>query len=261
MRDLRTGARVRWMDGDKQLTGTVLGPARSKLMVGVRVDAGGMITVAKNRLRPAVDQVLIVESRLDSSLRSGRQCGDLYASYLHRAHQIRPLYDRINTYADLNAVVGTHAHNARIVIVSAHGTANKRGTRLELSREDVYLRRDGRVVADQPWLQALSGKIVILSACELAADGAALAEIAKRNSIELLVAYADMVYDHYSHAAEFLLLDRLIEERHCPQQFLSRARSIAEFLHRNRYDYVHASDRAPGFRKPVGPVMRVFGPR
>jgi hypothetical protein len=262
MRDLKTGARVRWMDGDRQLTGTACGPARNKVMVSVRVDAGGMVVVAKNRLRPARDEILILESRLQTSLRTGgRQCGDLFAAFLQGAHQIRPLYDRVNTSADLNAAIGAHANNVRIVVVSAHGIADKRGTRLELSRDDVHLRRDGRIVADQPWLQALAGKIVILSACELAADGDALSEIAKRNRIELLVAYADTVYDSYAHAAEILLLQKFIEERHCPQLLISRVRAIAEFLHRNRFDHVHPRDRAPGFRKPLGPVMRVFGPR
>jgi hypothetical protein len=261
MRDLKTGARVRWMDGDRQLTGTACGPARNKVMVGVRVDAGGMVVVAKNRLRPALDQILILESRLDSSLRSGRQCGDLYASYLQRAHRIRPLYDRINTSADLNAVICAHAGNARIVVVSAHGIADKRGTRLELSRDDVHLRRDGRIVADQPWLQSLAGKIVILSCCEIGSDGAALAEVTKRNRIELLVAYADSVYDRFAFLAEILLLDRLITEPRYPQQMLGHARAVAEVLHRHRYDFIDADDRAPGFRKPVGPVMRVFGPR
>jgi hypothetical protein len=261
MTNIRAGARVRWMNGNRQLTGTACGPARNKVMVGVRVDAGGMVVVAKNRLRPALDQILILESRLDSSLRSGRQCGDLYASYLQRAHHIRPLYDRINTSADLNAVIGSHASNARIVVVSAHGIADKRGTRLELSRDDVYLRRDGRIVADQPWLQALSGKIVILSCCEIGSDGEALAEVAKRNRIEVLVAYADTVFDRFSIVAETSLLDRFITMPQHPQQLIRHARAMAEVFHRHGYDHVHSSDRARGFRKPPGPVMRVFGPR
>jgi|SRR5579862_6558415 len=137
MRDLKTGARVRWNDGERLLAGTIVGPARSKLTTTVRIDAGGEIVLPKNRLRSAFDHVLILESRLDHSLRSTRGCGGLYTTYLQQAHGIRPLYDRISTSWDLNAVTAVHASTCRIVLIACHGKADKLGTRLELSRDEV----------------------------------------------------------------------------------------------------------------------------
>ena len=261
MRDLKTGARVRWNDGDRQQTGTIVGPARSNLMTTVRIDAGGEVVLPKNRLRSAPSGVLILESRLDHSLRSTRGCGDLYATYLQQAHNIRPLYDRISTSSDLNAVTAAHASTCRIVLIACHGKADKAGTRLELSRDEVHLRRQGRIVADQPWLQSLAGKIVILSCCEVGSDTEALSEISRRNRLEMLVAYADAVYDRFAILGDLMVLDRVIADGRNPQQLVAHARDTAKILHRQGYDFVPRDEREPGFRKPPGPVMRVFGPR
>jgi hypothetical protein len=260
MKDLKTGARVRWTDGDRALTGTVVGPARSKLMTTVRIDAGGQIALPKNRLRAAYDAVLLLESRLDASLRSTRACGPLYSTWLQQAHNIRPMYERIHTSLDLNDLVVTYAPSARVVLVACHGKADRLGTRLQLSREEVHLRRRGRIVADQPWLQSLAGKVVILSCCEVGSDREALDEIARRNRIPLLVAYAEPVYDRFAILGDLMTMDHVLAGTN-PQQLVTRTRALAEMLHRQGADYVPRHDRERGFRRQSGPVMRVFGPR
>jgi hypothetical protein len=261
MKDLKAGARVRWIDGDRTLTGTVVGPARSKLMTLVRIDAGGETALAKNQLRPALDRVLILESRLDASLRSTRACGPLYSNWLQQAHNIRPMYERIHTSLDLNDLVITHAPSARIVLIACHGKADSAGTRLQLSREEVHLRRRGRIVADQPWLQSLAGKVVILSCCEVGSDTEAMKELARRNRLELLVAYSEAVYDRFAIMSDILTMEGVLADTRNPQQLVTRARALAEMLHRQGFDYVPRHERERMGAKLPGPVMRVFGPR
>ena len=261
MKDLKRGVRVRWIEKQHQHTGTATGPVDRSMKVGVRVDGGGRRSVCANRLRPAIDHILILESRLSWTLRSSRNCGDLYRAFLG-GYGVRPLYERIHHRDDIVHFVRRHGPDTRIVHISCHGRRDRQNTYLRLSRDRIYLRRHGEIVTDQPWLKILEGKIVIFSACEVGADRQTMGYLVTRNRLELLFAYSDVVYDGLAFVAEALIYDDLIlNDGSRPARIAKKVRNLATFLHRQRYDSVRSDDGLPAVLRGTGPVLQVFSNR
>jgi hypothetical protein len=114
-------------------------------------------------------------------------------------------------------------------------------------------------VPNQPWLNLLRGKIVILSACEVGADHEAMHSLIAQNRLDLLLAYGDAVYDGLAFAAEALVYDRLLDQWTSPPEQLKKSIGrLAAFLHQERYDYTHPEDRLPKSLRSSGPLLKVL---
>jgi hypothetical protein len=182
----------------------------------------------------------------------------MYLAFLRQAHGIKPLHERIHHLQDLTYFVRLQAADCRIVHLSCHGERDDLNTRLVLSRDCVYLRKKGRIIAEQLWLKDLAGKIVFLSCCEIGSDVEALSAIARRNRLDLLVAYSDTVYDGFAFLAEMMVYDRLLTEPGRLNQSILDARWFASVLHRRRFDSVRGEDKSLWLTRLVGPTMRIF---
>lgn len=251
------GTRVRWRNGGELLTGHVVGRCKDNpLRVRVKTDGSrGISSVPVRRLSEARNQVLLLESRLDRSLRSQRAARDVFVSYLSQAHDLRPLYERVHHRDDVSVFTQMHGKQVRIVHVVCHGESDGRDTLLHLTRDKVFLRKNGKLVdrdTIKKWAVNLAGKILLLSCCEVGRDREAIAHLVCAANLAAAITYRKVVTDRYSYIGEPLLYELLLGSRKQTYQGIRKSVvAIAEFLYDQRIDHTTLNAQGEQIRSPL----------
>ena len=168
----------------------------------VVTDSGRHLEVPVRRLRPSPDRALILETRLDRSLRSSREYAPMMQRWLD-AYGIEALHEKVHTVEDLRHFLHREGKNAvtRFVHIIGHGTdePGSRTAKLHLTFEKLDLAKQADVFV------GLVGKILIFSCCEVGADRRALETVQEASGAAAVIAYRVTVDDWYTNLAEALL--------------------------------------------------------
>jgi hypothetical protein len=217
-RKFQKGERVQFYRDGKWIKGkvtAVVGPSRRLL-----TDAGHSEKVAVARLTKAKDSVLLLETRLESSLtKPDRQYAELFSRAL-RANLVEIRHERVHTKNDLRHFLqeANRAKDIRFIHIIGHGREadEKSAARLCLTFEDVDLRKNANL------FRGLPGRILIFSSCEIGRDRDALLGILQKSGAQCIYAYNQEVDDWYSIIVELLLYDRLINQPDWPPERVGR---------------------------------------
>jgi hypothetical protein len=170
-------------------------------------DTGRRLTVPVGRLRRSPDRVLILEGRLDRSLRSRRHLAPMLRRWLS-AYGVEVLHERVHTAEALRQFLAREGRNVRtrFVHVISHAAPRERdeNPELHLTFEAVDLLEDADL------FQGLAGKILIFSCCDVGGDARCMRTIKSRSEAAAVIGYRVSVEDSYTNLHEALLYDRLL---------------------------------------------------
>ncbi|MBN1515214.1 hypothetical protein JXA32_01460 [Candidatus Sumerlaeota bacterium] len=184
----------------------------------VVTDTGKRLEVSVRSLRASPDRVLILETRLDRSLRSIRSYGPMMQQWL-TAYDVVTLYERVHTIEDMRRFLARDGRNiaTRYIHVMSHGTFEHGvGPLLHLTFERMPLKDHLDV------FKGLDGKVLIFSSCQIGARPHLLEEIKEVSGAAAVISYRLDVEDFYTNLAETLLYDRLIRSSEPPSVIVSR---------------------------------------
>lgn len=217
------GQKVSFTHKGKLYRGVVSGVKGRRRII--RTDNGEELNIIVNLLKRARDSVLILESRLDRSLRSTRTYGEMMVQALH-AYNIEAIYEKIHTKQGLKRFIKEECRRRitlRIIHIISHGisSSKKNNTKLELTFENIDLKNDHNI------FENLEGKIIIFSSCEVGRDIEVLKTLVKKSNARAIFAYNLEVEDWYTNIAEFLIYDRLFNTSWTPRKIAEKvARSL-----------------------------------
>ena len=176
----------------------------------IKTDDGKLSTVSVRRLREARDEVLMLETRLDTSLRSDRQDREFFRQFF-KPYGIRCLYETVHTKKDLAyflRLARKASSNIRWIHYLGHGDREEGTTRC-----DLVLTHDRVVLPDQVDIFGdLFGKILIFSCCDVGSNRRVLHEILKATDAQAVFAYRGEVYDEQTRLAEAMLYNLMIRK-------------------------------------------------
>ena len=148
--------------------------AKSPRLRRVVTDSGKRFMVPVTKLKASPDRALLLETRLDRSLRSSRAHGPMMQQWLH-TFGVEAHYERMHTIDDFRHFLKQEGRRpaTRYIHIMGHGHSNLgRGNAvLQLTFGRVRLLDHLDVFAE------LNGKIIIFSCCEIGADRSALESI------------------------------------------------------------------------------------
>ncbi|MBI3457172.1 MAG: hypothetical protein HY002_15450 [Candidatus Rokubacteria bacterium] len=207
---------VRW--NGKRLGGRisrVLSPWRYRVVT----DQNRRLLVPRRQLARGRDDVLILETRLDTALHSPRHSGTFLREFLS-SYGVATLYERVHTKRDLEHFLARAKRSPNIPYVHfvAHGAVKGR-PRLRLTFEDLDLRREAGV------FKGLDGKILIFSACDIGGDRAAMERILEFSRARAIIGYTKEIDDAYSYLAESLLYGLIFDSKLSPAEIVMRVRA------------------------------------
>ena len=172
-------------------------------------DSGKRMEIPVRRLKHSPDRALILETRLDRSLKSKRTYGPMLTQWLS-AYGVEALYERVHTVEALRQFLRREGRNiaTRFVHISGHGSDEPGiGTAsLHLTFESLDLGKQADVFA------GLDEKVIIFSCCEIGADRRVMETIKEASAAAGVIGYRVDVDDHYANLAEVMLFDRLIND-------------------------------------------------
>ncbi|MBI5376519.1 MAG: hypothetical protein HZA77_13880 [Candidatus Schekmanbacteria bacterium] len=216
------GEKVSFVHEGTPYRGVVAGVSGKKRSIAT--DTGKKLAIFVELLKKAKDSVLILESRLDRSLRSERIYGEMMAQALH-AYNIDVIYERVHTRYGFTRFLKEEINrnkSLRIIHIMSHGRINlkKKTTKLHFTFESLDLDRDAHVFKD-----LLEGKILIFSSCEVGNNTELLKKILKISKAQAIFAYRVEVEDWYTNIVEFLLYDRIFNTIWSPGKIAERVTS------------------------------------
>lgn len=180
----------------------------------VVTDSGKRFVVPVRKLKMSPDRALILETRLDRSLRSSRIYGPMMQQWLW-AFGIEALYERVHTIEDIRRFLKQEGRNVatRYVHVMGHGTDQRGAGRatLHLTFEPLPLGDNAEI------FEGLDGKVLLFSCCEIGANRRVLERIKRASGASAVIAYRVAVNDWYTNIAEALLYERLVNSSMTPQ--------------------------------------------
>jgi len=193
----------------------VLSPRRYRVVT----DQNRRLEVLRGQLSRGRDDVLILETRLDSALHSRRQSGKFLREFLD-SYGVSTLYERVHTRKDLEHFLTRAKRNPNIPYIHfvAHGSV-KGSSRLRLTIEDVDLRREAGI------FKGLDGKILIFSSCDIGADVAAMERILEFSHARAIIGYRKEIDDAYSYLAESLMYGLIFDSNLSPREIVRRVRT------------------------------------
>lgn len=199
------GTRVIFRHEGRHLAGrvTAVVPRRRKVVS----DTGERTEVSVRALRRAPDRVLILESRLDRTLRSGRRTyGPMMKQWLEAYENVDVLYEKVHTIEDMKRFLRHEGRQAgtRFIHYIGHGE-NLGGKRacLRFTFERLDLFEESKLFA------GLDGKVLLFSCCEVGGNLKALEHIKEASNASAIIAYRTAVRDHYTNLVEVLLYERI----------------------------------------------------
>lgn len=199
------GTRVAFSYRGQKLTGRVTGLLDKKRRVVA--DTGERAEVLVRGLKPALDKVLILESRLDRSVRlSKRTYAPMLKQLLEAYSGVEVFHERVHSEDDLAYFLRTEGRklSTRFIHYMGHGKyrGGKKAT-LELTLGPVDLQDRAEIFS------GLKGSIIIFSCCEVGANAQVLIHIKEVSGAAAVIGYRKEVVDTYTNLAEALLYDRL----------------------------------------------------
>ena len=201
--------RVTFRDDEKQKrTGRVTAVKPQKRRV--KTDDGRLLVVPVRRLKPAKDEVLLLETRLDHNLRSRRGDGRFFEEFF-ATHGIPCLYERVHSKDELRYFLSwarRTSSNVRWVHYLGHGNLREgRGKcELNLTAGQLLLPEDADVFA------GLSGKTLILSCCCVGGCPGAVEQLRQVSGAEAVFAYNGEVYDEQTRMGDTALYELMLNE-------------------------------------------------
>lgn len=165
---------------------------------------GGWITAVhksgyRHRITRGRQDVLLLEARLDSSLRSHRHQGTFLTEFL-KPFDIKVLYEKVHTREDLKKFLEMARNDPNIPYIHYVGHGDFRGdAKLKLTFGPVDLKENVGIFSD------LEGKIFIFSCCTVGTDRAAMRQLLKVSKAKAIITYDDDIDDAYAFLAEALL--------------------------------------------------------
>lgn len=181
----------------------------------VVTDRGKRFNVPVRRLRPSPDRVLILETRLDRSLRSTRLYGQMFQQWL-AAYRVDALYERVHTIEAMRGFLRQEGKNVatRYIHIMGHGIDDrgKGKASLRLTFEKMDLAENADIFRD------LDGKVIIFSCCDIGADRRVLEIVKEVSKASAVIGYRVEVEDWYTNLAEALLYERLINSSMHPRK-------------------------------------------
>ncbi len=207
---------VRW-DGAK--LGGRISRVLSTWRYRVVTDQNWRLEVPRRQLTRGRDDVLILETRLDTALRSPRHSGTFLREFL-LSYGVSALYERVHTKRDLEHFLGRARRTPNIPYVHfvAHGTKKGR-TKLRLTFEDLDLRREAGI------FKGLDGKLLIFSSCDIGADRGAMERILEFSRARAVIGYTEEIDDAYSYLAESLMYGLIFDSHLSPMEIVKRVRA------------------------------------
>jgi len=146
----------------------------------VVTDTGHRMVLPARRLRPAPDRVLVLEGRLDRSLRSTRSYARMLKQWLH-AYGVEVLHEKVHTVEALHQFLKREGKNARtrFIHLICHASEASPGAapQLYLTFEALDLLEDLHV------FHGLAGKILIFSCCDVGAHTAAMNAVKEASGV------------------------------------------------------------------------------
>lgn len=220
------GERVRFRHGGEFITGRI-----TEVLPKVRrivTDRGSRTLIPVRSLRPARDSVLILEARLDRSLRSKRSPGNTLARML-RTYGTRVFYERVHSREDFARFLHEESKKSpdlRFIHLMAHGTASPRikHARLKLTFEEIDLWEDADFFA------GLDGRILFFSSCEVGSNEKVLMHLLDSSRAQAIYAYTKKVEDPYTNLVELLVYDRLFNTTLAPETIAERVYAAVDSL-------------------------------
>lgn len=188
--------------------------AKAPRLRRVVTDSGKRFMVPVTKLKASPDRALLLETRLDRSLRSSRAHGPMMQQWLH-TFGVEAHYERMHTIDDFRHFLKQEGRRpaTRYIHIMGHGRSNMGSGNavLQLTFGRVRLLDHLDVFAD------LNGKIVIFSCCEIGADRSALETIKEASGASAIIAYRTPVNDWYTNLVEVMLYERLINTHMTPR--------------------------------------------
>jgi len=225
---------VRKFDSDERVTFKLNGVTYRGRITAVEpharrvvTDSGKRLTVSVRRLRPAQNRSLILETRLDRSLRSNRTYGPMMQQILY-AFDVEALYERVHTVDSMRRFLRQEGKNpaTRFIHVMSHGTVGPKpcSAMLHLTFDDLDLVKQADVFKD------LQDKILLFSCCQIGQDRKVLEIIKDVSQAAAVISYRLDVNDWYTNLAEALLYERLIKSTISPQKAVRLVGEVLEHL-------------------------------
>jgi len=207
---------------------------------GVVTDSGRRLTVPVRRLRLSPDRVLILETRLERSLRSTRSYGSMLRRWLS-AYRVEALLERVHTVSAMRKFLRMEGRQiaTRFIHIQGHGTNDSQRGRatLHLTFERLSLLKHPEVFA------GLAGKVIIFSCCEVGSNRRAMDLVKEASGAAAVVGYRVAVDDWYTNLSEALLYHQLIRTTLTPQRAVEKVNEAMQTLDTRM--------QAPITRKPV----------
>ena len=205
MKKYPIGERVVFPYYNQRLTGRVTEVLNGRRRVVA--DTGEREIVLLKALSRATNRVLILESRLDRSVRSKKRTyATMLQSFLEAYPGVEVLHERVHSPTDFVQLVKGEGKKigTRVIHYIGHGDHhNSRETTLELTFGKLNL-------YDQASdFKGLKGKVLIFSCCRVGANLQVMAKIKEESGAAAVIGYRTDVVDSFTNLAEVLLYDRL----------------------------------------------------
>ena len=205
MKSYPKGMRVTFDCRGEKLTGRVTRVLDKKRRVVA--DTGERAEVSVRVLRPALDKVLILESRLERSVRTIKRTYALMLKQLLEAYPgVEVFHERVHSEQDLAHFLKIEGRkrSTRFIHYIGHGECqSKNSTLLKLTTEAMNLDERAEIFS------GLKGSVIIFSSCEVGANLSTLTHIREVSGAAAVIGYRTEIDDTYTNLAEALLYDRL----------------------------------------------------
>lgn len=189
--------------------------------VTVVTDSGSRMTAQVRKLKKSPDEALILETRLDRSLRSDRTYGPMLQQWFS-AFDVVALWEKVHTVEDMRRFLQREGRNVRtrFIHINGHGTDEEgKGTaKIHLTFESLDLSKPDHLKV----FEGLRGKVIVFSCCQIGADTLVLERIKETSKAAAVIAYRKNVDDWYTNVVEALLYERLIKSRMKPQMIVEK---------------------------------------
>lgn len=188
-------------------------------------DSGRRRIVNVRKLKASPDRFLILETRLDRSLKSRRAYAEMMKQWIS-AYGVEALHEKVHTIEDLRMFLRAEGRNpaTRFIHIIGHGSTDCGQTTLSLTFETIDLVAQAEVFRD------LHEKVILFSCCGIGASLQAMRAIKNASGAAAVIGYRTSVCDTYTNLAEALLYDRLIETPLQPAQAVDKVGQLLQKL-------------------------------
>lgn len=206
----------------------------------VITDLGERKIVSTRSLWYPNERFLMLETRLDRSLRSSRGQG-AFIKELLSAYGAKLLYERVHTKEGLRSFLQKEGRQANVRMIHFAGHGHGRKGTISLTFEEV------RLLELEPLFRGLNGKVVLFSSCEIGRCRKQMERLVKTNQLAGIIAYRTEVEDSFANMADAMVYDRLILSSDPPRKIVRQVNAALKAL-----------SMKPGFANSRGPALKCY---